>query len=258
MVWLFTLPPPPFPQIPDRKPAANGVLDPRLGVSSKAASCGTCGLKLADCAGHFGYIRLALPVFHVGYFKATLQCLQCICKTCSRSLLPPDERERALRALRAPRAERAARAAALKRAAERCRRVRHCAACGAATGPVKKVPGSLKIVHDVYGGKHAAAAAAAYRAQFADALASNDALEAGLRRLADDLHPLRARALLAAVPPADAELLALACAPVDLIVTHLPVPPVCIRPSVEVDVGAGTNEDDITMKLMVRRERGGG
>jgi len=32
-------------------------------------------------------------------------------------------------------------------------------------------------------------------------------------------------------------------------VTHLAVPPVCIRPSVEMD-SAGSNEDDLTMKLM--------
>ena len=77
-------------------------------------------------------------------------------------------------------------------------------------------------------------------------------LEAGLRRLADDLHPLRAAALLSAVPDADAELLGLAGRPEHLLLTHLPVPPVCIRPSVEVDggAGAGTNEDDVTMKLM--------
>ena len=33
--------------------------------------------------------------------------------------------------------------------------------------------------------------------------------------------------------------------------TAVPVPPVTIRPSVEMDAGAGSNEDDITMKLMV-------
>jgi DNA-directed RNA polymerase III subunit RPC1 len=32
--------------------------------------------------------------------------------------------------------------------------------------------------------------------------------------------------------------------------THLIVPPVCIRPSVEMESAAGSNEDDITMKLM--------
>ena len=39
------------------------------------------------------------------------------------------------------------------------------------------------------------------------------------------------------------------CRPEHLIVTHLAVPPVCIRPSVEME-SAGSNEDDITMKLM--------
>jgi DNA-directed RNA polymerase III subunit RPC1 len=38
--------------------------------------------------------------------------------------------------------------------------------------------------------------------------------------------------------------------PEHLLMTHLPVPPVCIRPSVEMDGGAGSNEDDLTMKLM--------
>ena len=31
--------------------------------------------------------------------------------------------------------------------------------------------------------------------------------------------------------------------------TYVPVPPVCIRPSVEMESGAGTNEDDLTIKL---------
>ena len=30
--------------------------------------------------GHFGYISLELPVFHIGFFKAIMECLQRICK----------------------------------------------------------------------------------------------------------------------------------------------------------------------------------
>lgn len=52
---------------------------------------------LADCTGHFGYIKLELPVFHIGYFKNTLQILQAICKTCSRVLATGEERRRTLR-----------------------------------------------------------------------------------------------------------------------------------------------------------------
>lgn len=40
-----------------------------------------------DCAGHFGFIKLELPCFHIGYFKHTLTILQCICKTCATVLL---------------------------------------------------------------------------------------------------------------------------------------------------------------------------
>jgi DNA-directed RNA polymerase beta' subunit len=38
--------------------------------------------------------------------------------------------------------------------------------------------------------------------------------------------------------------------PEDLLLGVIPVPPVAIRPSVEMD--GASNEDDITMKLMVR------
>lgn len=38
--------------------------------------------------------------------------------------------------------------------------------------------------------------------------------------------------------------------PNDLLLTRMPVPPVCIRPSVVSEVKAGTTEDDVTMKLM--------
>ena len=37
--------------------------------------------------------------------------------------------------------------------------------------------------------------------------------------------------------------------PCDLFVTRIAVPHVCIRPSVVTDFRAGSNEDDITMKL---------
>lgn len=37
--------------------------------------------------------------------------------------------------------------------------------------------------------------------------------------------------------------------PADLILTRIPVPPVCIRPSTISDIKSGTNEDCLTMKL---------
>lgn len=50
------------------------------GTNQKDANCETCGLGLAECVGHYGYIELALPVFHVGYFRSVITILQTICK----------------------------------------------------------------------------------------------------------------------------------------------------------------------------------
>lgn len=71
-----------------RKPAAYGPLDRRMGLSSTGtAVCETCQLGLDECVGHFGYLHLELPVFHVGYFKHLIHLLQCICKV-PHHLLP--------------------------------------------------------------------------------------------------------------------------------------------------------------------------
>lgn len=48
----------------------------------------------------------------------------------------------------------------------------------------------------------------------------------------------------------DCEILDVHGRPERLVLTQLIVPPVCIRPSVEMESAAGSNEDDITMKLM--------
>jgi DNA-directed RNA polymerase III subunit RPC1 len=52
------------------------------GTNQKDADCATCGKGLNDCIGHYGYIDLELPVFHVGYFRAVISVLQTICKVC--------------------------------------------------------------------------------------------------------------------------------------------------------------------------------
>jgi DNA-directed RNA polymerase III subunit RPC1 len=52
----------------------------RMGISEKGKECKTCGKTLEVCPGHFGYVELELPVFHIGYFKQTVNILQSICK----------------------------------------------------------------------------------------------------------------------------------------------------------------------------------
>lgn len=63
-----------------KAPQTNGVLDPRMGTSDKSGSCETCHMSMAECVGHYAYIKLVLPVYHIGYFRACITMLQDICK----------------------------------------------------------------------------------------------------------------------------------------------------------------------------------
>src|SRR5271154_5703551 len=56
------------------------VADLFQGTSVKTGTCETCGLSQQHCIGHFGFVKLTLPLFHIGYFKNTLTICQCICK----------------------------------------------------------------------------------------------------------------------------------------------------------------------------------
>ena len=40
--------------------------------------CTTCD-RLNECPGHFGYIPLNLPIYHLGFFNHIIKCLKCLC-----------------------------------------------------------------------------------------------------------------------------------------------------------------------------------
>lgn len=69
-----------YNQDSQHSPVQYGVLDKRMGTCSNSTNCGSCGKSLNECIGHFGYIDLELPVFHVGYFRSVIGILQTICK----------------------------------------------------------------------------------------------------------------------------------------------------------------------------------
>ena len=244
--------------MPDRVPRPAGLLDPRLGTSDKTIKCATCGGALKDCAGHFGHIKLELPVFHIGYFKHTLGVLQCICKRCSRVLLTDEERNLLLRRLRSRQTDLGVKRAISRRVSEKCKRVRNCPHCGAHNGPVRKVANALKIQHD----KHSKAPKelldeetkcfeTLLKEEDANSNKQNDSIARTVKASMDDLNPLRTLRLFERIPFEDVVLLDVSGGrPEHLLLTHLPVSPVCIRPSVNVDNTSGTNEDDITMKMV--------
>lgn len=217
---------------------------------------------MADCIGHFGYIDLELPVFHVGFFRAIIQVLQCVCKECSCILLNPSVaaafRERikdkgntlsylSKKALR-------------KRIIETCKKSSSCPSCGAINGVVKKC-GLLKISHEKYRN------AKKFQSVINERLAEYDEvlnrsggpgdpkeMQAMINStgLVHVLNPLEVLQIFTRIPDEDVSLLLMddkAAGPASMILTRIPVPPLCIRPSVISDLKSGTNEDDITIKL---------
>ncbi|KAL1915660.1 uncharacterized protein VTP21DRAFT_6419 [Calcarisporiella thermophila] len=236
-------------QLPERTPVKHGVLDLRLGTSDKGGFCETCGLKMAECVGHFGHIKLVLPAFHVGYFRAIIVILQNICKTCSRVMLEEEDRRVYLKRLRAPRLENMQRRTIAKAVNDKCKKVVHCPYCGATNGTVKKV-GPLKIIHEKFRAKKTAPEQEAFRATFNTAVSLTPELKTHLSKAQEDLNPLKVLQLFQNISNEDAELLGLDPEhgrPELYIWQYVPVPPVPIRPSVAQD-GAST-EDDLTAKL---------
>lgn len=88
-------------------------------------------------------------MFHIGYYKSILNTLQNICKSCSRVLLPEEERRSFLAKMRYPLLDGLQKKSLVKRIHDRCRKTTICPYCNAFNGSVKKA-GALKIIHERY------------------------------------------------------------------------------------------------------------
>lgn len=100
-----------------------------------------------NCSGHFGYIRLNLPVYHIGYFKKVVNILQSICKVgqldqnCSRLLLDPDQLAAYRRGAPAKKLDLTRAIAKFKGLVTECKKAKACPYCKTPAGKVKKMPG---------------------------------------------------------------------------------------------------------------------
>lgn len=241
----------------------HGPNDERLGTSSKSGICGTCQQGLSDCNGHFGHIKLALPCFHYGYMKRIAEVLNCVCKDCSRILLPEAERRSSLKQIRRPGLDNLRRKAICKKTVAECRKAKLCPHCRSYNGPVKKVPKNpVKIVHHKWNAYTSSNAKSKvkpddmqeFESTFDEARKGGVDIERNWRRAIDDLHPLRVLNIFRKIPAIDVELLGMSPhdsngsgRPENMLWTHVPVPPVPIRPSVAQE--SASTEDDITNKV---------
>uniref|UniRef100_A0A914IDK2 DNA-directed RNA polymerase subunit n=1 Tax=Globodera rostochiensis TaxID=31243 RepID=A0A914IDK2_GLORO len=238
------------------QPAPFGPLDTRLGTFQQAIMCSTCGLKLDNCVGHFGFIDLEYPVFHVGFFRLVIQTLQCICKACSRTLLQGEQKEALLRQALTPNLDYLRKKALHKRMLALSKKCTLCAHCGLLNGVVKKAVGAiLKIAHAEPIGPETVT-------DFVNAQQRGSGAEGERQREVGQLmgsakynllDPLKVLDIFRKIDAKDIPFLMIGsdeCKhPVNFLTQRIPVPPVCIRPSVVSVLKSGSNEDDLTMKL---------
>ena len=81
------------PELYDKEgyPVDGGLMDIRLGVIDPGLKCKTCGSKLKECIGHFGYMELARPIIHIKFVPLVYNLLSCTCRECGKILIPKNK-----------------------------------------------------------------------------------------------------------------------------------------------------------------------
>ncbi len=207
------------PELYDKEgyPVDGGLMDIRLGVIDPGLSCKTCGSKLKECIGHFGYIELARPILHIKFVDVIVTLLKCTCRECARILIPKNKMDIALAGL----------AVAEEEAGLAGRREQ-----------IREVIASLKSINKC---PHCKAR------QYKIGLEKPSTVIENEKRLT----PIEIRARLEKISDDDCSVFGINPAfmrPEWAILTVLPIPPVTMRPSITLESGE-RSEDDLTHKL---------
>ena len=207
------------PELYDKEgyPVDGGLLDVHLGVIDPGLRCKTCGSRLKECIGHFGYISLARPVVHLSYVSVILLVLRSVCNSCSRILLSPNT---------------------ISQNVERLNQLRTSKGSEAARKVVKELVEGSKN-----GNKCPHCKARQYKIKIEK---PTTFLEADRR-----LSPIEIRSRMEKIPDEDVWLFGMnpkVARPEYLILTVFPIPPVTMRPSITLETGE-RSEDDLTHKL---------
>jgi DNA-directed RNA polymerase subunit A' len=200
----------------------SGLMDPRLGTIEPGRRCATCGNRLGECAGHFGHIDLARPAIHVGYAKKILKWLREICRECSRIALTAEQSDYYMKKLMEHRdVFQVLDEEILKDIYKICRKAKNCPHCGAERYKIKiEKPTSF--------------------------------LEETPEEGTKPVNPKEVRRRFEKIIKEDLWLLGISpevTRPEWTILSVLPIPPVCVRPSITLESGI-RSEDDLTHKLV--------
>jgi DNA-directed RNA polymerase subunit A' len=84
------------PELYDKEgyPVDGGLMDIRLGVIDPGLRCKTCGSKLKECMGHFGFVDLARPVIYLKGATVIHDFLRTTCSECNKLLIDEKTREK--------------------------------------------------------------------------------------------------------------------------------------------------------------------
>src|SRR3989339_1081508 len=207
------------PELYDKEgyPVDGGLMDIRLGVIDPGLRCKTCGSKLKECIGHFGYIELARPIVHVKFVNIIMTLLKCTCRECGRILVPDNK---------------------ISKITETLDQVEKESGVEERRQKVKEIIASLKTINKCPNCK---------------AKQRKLTLEKPTTFIEDEkrLSPIEVRARLEKIPDADCDLFGLKVPhvrPEWMVLTVLPIPPVTMRPSITLESGE-RSEDDLTHKL---------
>ena len=207
------------PELYDKEgyPVDGGLMDIRLGVIDPGLKCKTCGSKLKECSGHFGYIELARPIIHVKFVNVIMNFLKCTCRDCGRILIPKNR---------------------IDKARQELDKIEKEAGTEARRQYLKDLISSLKTVN---------------KCPWCKARQKKITLEKPTTFLEDEkrLNPIEIRTRLEKLSDDDIELFGLVpkyARPEWGVLTVLPIPPVTMRPSITLESGE-RSEDDLTHKL---------
>jgi len=201
----------------DGYPIDSSLMDLKMGVIDPGLRCRTCGGKVRECVGHFGYIELARPVFHIRYIPTIYMILRSTCSACGRILIAKNEYDKLREKIAGLPQEKLVpkKLKLISYAINKTKTVRKCPWCDTKQDKVKLT----KPSNFFEGSKK--------------------------------LTPIDIRELLERISDDDVELLGISPKvgrPEWMVLTLLPVPPVSVRPSITLESGE-RSEDDLTHKL---------
>ena len=207
------------PELYDKEgyPVDGGLMDIRLGVIDPGLRCKTCGSKLKECIGHFGYIELARSIIHIKFVNIVMTLLKCTCRECGRILIPDNKISKIKETLDQVEKENGVEERRQK---------------------VKEIIAGLKTIN---------------KCPHCKAKQKKISMEKPTTFLEDEkrISPIEIRARLEKISDSDCEIFGLRVPhvrPEWMVLTVLPIPPVTMRPSITLESGE-RSEDDLTHKL---------